>query len=515
MADKVQGSFDESVSFEGKDKVYEFPIVGIGASAGGLDPIRKLLKNLPINTGMAFVVIQHLATGQESMLPEILSRSTKMKVLQVRDGLEVEKNQVYVILPGTTMTLKNGYLKLVPKGVALKPINDFFISLASERKTQAIGIVLSGTGNDGTEGLKTIRAEGGITCVQDPKTAQYSDMPQNAIDAENPDFILSVEQMAKELAKISKHLPLIRSETKTSKPKIVETGFKKIIKILKTSFGVDFTHYRETTITRRVSRRMVINKTENMEAYLAYLQTHPIELQALFDDLLIGVTNFFREPNTFLTLKEKVLPELIQKKAPNEFIRVWIPGCSTGEEVYSLAIVIQEFIDEKALTDIRIQIFGTDANGRNIEKARQGTYSKSIEEHVSGNRLKRFFISYNGHYRITKKIRDLCIFAKQDITSDPPFSNLDIIMCRNVLIYFDAYLHERILPIFHYGLKPGGFLVLGESESIGKFQYLFEPLTPRGQIYRKKQAQPESMVFQEAFIPSTERSSAKPQRKAD
>ncbi len=515
MASKTKTAFDESTSLEGKGKAYEFPIVGIGASAGGLDPIRKLLENLPIDTGMAFVVIQHLAAGQESMLPEILSRSTKMKVLQALDDLKVEKNHVYVITPGKTMTLKNGYLKLVPKGVSIKPINDFFVSLASERKTQAIGIVLSGTGNDGTDGLKAIRAEGGITFAQDPETAQYPDMPRNAIDAENPDFILSPEQMAKELAIVSKHPQLIRPETKTAKQEIDETDFRKIIKALKKSFGVDFTHYRDTTINRRITRRMVINKTENMEAYLAYLQAHPSELQALFDDLLIGVTSFFREPDTFLALKEKVFPEVIQKKAPNEFIRVWVPGCSTGEDVYSVAIVIQEFIEEKALTDIRIQIFGTDANVKNVEKARQGTYPKTIAEHISENRLKRFFTAYNGHYRITKSIRDVCIFAKQDITSDPPFSNLDVIMCRNVLIYFDSYLHERILPIFHYGLKPSGFLVLGESESVGKFQYLFEPITPRGLIYRKKQAQPQSMVFQEAFIPSATRDSAKPQRKAD
>lgn len=374
--------------------------------------------------------------------------------------------------------------------------------------------MLSGTGNDGTEGLKAIRAEGGITFVQDPASAQYSDMPRNAI-AENPDFILSAEEIAKELTRISKHPQLIRSETKPKKQEIVETDFRKIMRMLKTAYGVDFTHYRETTVDRRITRRMVINKTENMEAYLAYLQAHPNELQALFDDLLIGVTSFFREPETFLTLKEKVFPELVQKKVPHEFMRVWVPGCSTGEEVYSLAIVLQEFIEEKALTDVRIQIFGTDANEKNIEKARQGTYPKSIEEHVSENRLKRFFTAYNGHYRITKFIRDMCIFAKQDITSDPPFSNLDIIMCRNVLIYFDSHLHEKILPIFHYGLKPGGFLILGESESVGKFQYLFEPLSPRGLIYRKKQAQPQSVVFQEAFTPSIERNVAEPQRKAD
>ena len=252
----------------------EFPIVGIGASAGGLDPIRKLLENLPVDTGMSFVVIQHLATGQESMLPEILSRSTKMKVLQVTDGMKVEKDHVYVITPGTTMTLKNGCLKLVPKGLALKPINDFMISIASELKTQAIGVVMSGTGNDGTEGLKAIKAEGGITFAQEPATAQYPDMPKNAITAENPDFILSPEQIAKELVRIAQHPQLIPSETKIPEPEKVESDLKKIIMMLRTSFGVDFTHYKETTINRRITRRMVINKTKNMKEYIEYL-TYP------------------------------------------------------------------------------------------------------------------------------------------------------------------------------------------------------------------------------------------------
>ncbi len=464
---------------------------------------------------MAFVVIQHLAPGQDSLLPEILSRSTQMKVQQVQDGMQVEQDNVYVITPGTTMTLKNGQLRLVPKGLALKPINDFLISLASEKKTLAIGIVLSGTGNDGTEGLKVIKVEGGITFAQDPDTAQYPDMPKNAIAAEIPDFILSAEQIARELLRIGKHPQPIHSETKkVPEQEKVETDLKKIILLLKTSFGVDFAHYRETTIDRRITRRMVINKTENMKEYVEYLRKHPNELQSLFDDLLIGVTNFFREPDTFAVLKGKVFPELVKSRSPNESIRVWIPGCSTGEEVYSFAITIQEFLEEKAIPEIRVQIFGTDANEKNIEKSRQGTYPKNIEDNVSENRLKRFFTFSSGHYIITKSIRDMCIFAKQDITTDPPFSNIDLIMCRNVLIYFDSYLHERVLHIFHYGLKENGFLVLGESESVGKFQYLFEPITPGCLIYRKKQAQPHVLI-NEVFAPNVAKKTAEPLGKTD
>ncbi len=487
-----------------------FPIVGIGASAGGLEPITKLLENLPVQTGLSFVVIQHLAAGQESMLPDILSRYTEMKVQQANDGIQMEQDHVYVIPPGTTLTLKNGCIRLFPKSQFFKPINDFMISLASEQKTLAIGIVLSGTGNDGTEGLKAIRAEGGITFAQDPDTAQYPDMPKNAIAAETPDFVLSPEQIAKELVRIAKSPQLIRFKTKAPEQEKIETDLKKIIMLLKTSFGVDFTHYRETTINRRITRRMVINKTQNMKAYLAYLRAQPSEQQALFDDMLIGVTSFFREPDTFLALKEKVFPELVQNRSPDESIRVWVPGCSTGEEVYSLAIALQEFLEEKAIADIRIQIFGTDANEKNIEKARQGTYPKGIEDNVSESRLKRFFTSDNGHCRITKFIRDMCIFAKQDITTDPPFSNIDLIMCRNVLIYFDSHLHERVLPIFHYGLKPNGFLVLGESESVGKFQYLFEPITPKGPIYKKKQAQPQAILDEDIFVPYAVKKTAKP-----
>ena len=479
----------------------EFPIVGIGASAGGLEPITKLLESLPLQTGLSFVVIQHLATGQTSMLPEILSRSTKMKVQQATEGMQVERNHVYVITPGTTLTLKNGCVKLLPKSLPFKPINDFLISLSQEKKTRSIGIVLSGTGNDGTEGLKAIRAEGGIIFAQDPDTAQYPDMPKNAIAAETPDFVLSPENIAKELVRIAKFPQLIHSETKGSEQEKVESDFKKIIIMLKASFGVDFTHYRETTVNRRITRRMVVNKTENIKEYVDYLRAQPSEKQALFDDMLIGITSFFREPDIFEALKEKVFPELIKNRSSDESIRVWVPGCSTGEEVYSLAIAIQEFLEEQTQTKMRVQIFGTDANEKNIEKARQGTYPKSIEDKVSQNRLKRFFTSDKRHCRITKSIRDMCIFAKQDITTDPSFSNIDLIMCRNVLIYFDSHLHERVLPIFHYGLKSNGFLVVGESESISRFQYLFEPILPKGLIYKKKQVQPQAMLGEGVFIP--------------
>ena len=436
-----------------------------------------------------------------------------MKVLQVTDGMKAEKDHVYVIMPGTTMTLKNGFLELVPKGTALKPINDFLVSLASELKTQAIGIVLSGTGNDGTEGLRAIKAEDGITFAQDPETAQYPDMPENAIAADTAFFVLPPEKIAEELTTLAKHPQL--SQLQKLKDAKEGSDLKKIYLKLKVAFGTDFIHYKETTMNRRITRRMVINKTTDLKTYLEYLQTHPIELQALFDDLLIGVTSFFREPKTFLAMKEKVFPEIIKKKSQSEPVRVWVPGCSTGEEVYSLAIAIQEYLEENIILDAKIQIFGTDVNEKNIEKARQGTYRKSIEDNVSQSKLKKFFKDQDDSYQIAKSIREMCILAKQDITNDPPFSKLDLIVCRNMLIYFDIQLQERVVPIFHYGLKDEGFLILGESESASKFQNLFEALTNKGVIYRKKRAQPQIGLSHEVFAPYSANIDIKPPQKLD
>ncbi len=470
--------------------------VGIGASAGGLEAFKVLLECLPVDTGLSFVVIQHLAAGQESMLTDILSRFTKMPVQAVKNKMAIEPDHVYVIPPGNTMTMENKILILNSKVKPLKPIDTFFISLAEDSKNQSIGIVLSGTGSDGTEGLKAIKAQGGITFAQTPNSAQYGDMPQSAISAEAADFVLTPDKIAAELKKIAMNPQLARSEiasreegvTKEGKPK-KETGLNAIFALLKFNCNVDFSHYKETVVNRRITRRMVINHIKNIASYAEFLRTHPSELEALYNDMLIGVTGFFREPETFATLKEKVFPELVKNRLPKEPIRIWIPGCSTGEEAYSFAMAIQEYLEENALTNIQVQIFGTDVNEKNIEKARQGTYPKTIETDVPEKQLKHFFKSFNGNYLIAKNIRDLCVFAKQDITADPPFSNMDLISCRNMLIYFDEYLHAKVVPTLHYALKLGGFLVLGQSESIGKFTNLFEPLK-KTSIYAKKRAQP-------------------------
>jgi two-component system CheB/CheR fusion protein len=495
-----------------------FPIVGIGASAGGLDPIRELLGHLPSTLGLSFVIIQHLAAGQESLLPEILARSTKMQVVQVTDNLEVIENHVYVIPPGTTMTLEGSYLKLVPKVATQRPINAFFSSLALERKSQAIGIVLSGLGNDGTEGLKAIKAEGGITFAQEPKNAQYADMPRNAIDSQAIDFVLEPERIAKELTILARQPNLIHAKAKELEIQLSkeETDLRKILMLVKTAFGVDLTHYKQTTINRRITRRLVINKSKNLRQYVDVLRSDKKELQALFNDLLIGVTSFFREPKTFEILKQKVFPQIINERSPTtEKLRFWVPACSTGEEAYSLAIAFQEFLQDNDIVNVNVQIFGTDANEKSIEKARQATYPKAIEETVSDIRLKQFFSKLDGRYQISKPIRDMCVFAKHDITSDPPFSNLDLIICRNLLIYFDVYLQERVLPVLHYGLKPDGFLVLGESESVGKFQYLFEPLTTKSAIFKKKRAQPQATIETGTFVPYATKKTCNPPQKID
>ena len=492
-----------------RDKIMQaFPIAGIGASAGGLEAIKILLQNLPMDTGLAFVVVQHLAPNQESMLPEILARSTKMPVYKIENGMQVEPNNVYVIPSGASMTIENGSLKLHPKTSSLKPIDEFLKSLADELKTLSIGIILSGTGNDGTEGLKAIKAEGGITFAQDPKSAQYPDMPKSAIASETVYFVLGPERIAEELSIISRHPEITRQKMEESKlPDEDEKEPQIIFTMLKTAFGVNFSNYKKTTINRRISRRMILNKIENTKKYILFLRVHPEEQQALFDDLLISVTTFFREPNTFLVLKEKVFPALVEnRQSIRQPIRVWIPACSTGEEVYSMAIALTEFLEEKNLLNVPTQIFGTDVNGKNIERARRGIYVNNIQDNVSDIRLKRFFTSFNGNCQVIKQIRDMCVFAKHDLTQDPPFSNIDLIVCRNLLIYMESQLQERIISVFNYALKPNGYLVLGESETVGKFATLFDSIIKRGVIFRKKSGQlPAELPLQLPFGYSTEK----------
>jgi len=495
-------SADLEAEPEGADEVLSrFPIVGIGASAGGLEAFTQLLEHLPANTGMAFVFIQHLAAGQESMLTEILARSTNMAVHQVKNDMKVESNNVYVIPPDVYMTIIDYTLKLAPQMSRIqKPIDAFLNSLARDLKSLAIGVVLSGTGSDGSEGIKAIYAEGGITFAQDEDSAKYPGMPHSAIALGVINFVLPPSQIAEELARIGQHPYLSHNKLALLSPEMVkEDSFRSILALLKLNFGVDFFAYKQSTVNRRITRRMVIHKIEKMEEYADYLRANKQELQSLYDDLLISVTSFFREAETFQELAQKVFPQLVHERSHETPIRIWVPGCSTGEEVYSIAIALQEFLESSGKSE-QVHIFGTDISEKNIERARQGIYPESTVETVPADRKKHFFVKTESGFQINKSIRDMCIFAKQDLTHDPPFSNIDLISCRNVLIYLKPQAQKRIIPLFHYALKINGFLVLGRSESIGSFDALFGPIE-KGPIYVRKSV-PSRVTFQtEAFEP--------------
>jgi two-component system CheB/CheR fusion protein len=470
-----------------KSKAAEsFPIVGIGASAGGLEAFTDFLKKLPADTGMAFVFIQHLAAGQESLLTDILARSTPMTVHKVKNNMPVYPNTVYVIPPNVSMTIVDRTLQLQPQVSKLhRPVDQFLVSLAKEAKNRAIGVVLSGTGTDGTEGLKAIYAEGGITFAQDEESAKYPGMPHSAVAAGVVHFSLPPHRIAEELARIGKHPYLNHTGLKVVKPEIEEEdNFRTILALLRLAYGVDFSAYKESTVNRRLSRRMIINQIDKIDHYVKLLRTNKAEMDALFFDLLIGVTSFFREPEAFDILTKDVFPIILEDKTRKYTVRIWVPGCSTGEEVYSIAICLREYL-EKTGIPVNVQIFGTDVSDKNIEKARAGLYPETIADDVSEERLKNFFSKSNNHYQISKAIRDMCIFAKQDLTRDPPFSNLDIVSCRNVLIYFKPQIQKKIIPLFHYALKLGGFLLLGKSESIAGFNDLFSPMN-KGIVYTKR-----------------------------
>ncbi|WP_414562287.1 MULTISPECIES: chemotaxis protein CheB [unclassified Anabaena] len=467
-----------------------FPIVGIAASAGGLEAFTQLLSHLPIDTGMAFVLIQHLDPNQKSLLTEILAKTTQMPVHEVQNGMSVEPNQVYVIPPNTKMTLAQGLLQLIPREKIqgkYMPADAFFTSLADELGNKAISVVLSGSDGDGSQGSEAIKAAGGITFAQSEASAQFREMPNAAVSTGDVDFILSPQKIAEELAHIARHPNVKRP---ISSPKVeplseIEEALPVIFALLTTATGVDFTHYKRNTLKRRIARRMVLYKLESLEDYIQYLQNHPDEVQALYHEILISVTSFFRDPEAYQALQERVFPVITKGKSVDLPIRIWVSGCATGEEVYSIAICLLEFL-ENVLPKPAIQIFATDINETAIEKARTGIYKHSQIVDISPERQKRFFNQVEGGYQISKSIRELCVFAKQNLISDPPFSNLDLISCRNVLIYLESFLQKQVMPIFHYSLKPTGFLMLGIAESAGEFSNLFTLVDRKHNIYIKK-----------------------------
>ncbi len=504
-----------------------FSIVGVGASAGGLEALTQLLTHLDDKTGMAFVLIQHLDPKHDSKLTDLLDKATSMSVLEVTEGMSVRPNHVYVIPKNTNLVIEGNLLRLAPRDPKRLhlPIDQFFRSLAdgcvsderkaaepseehsSEKRTaQAIGIVLSGTGSDGTLGLQEIRASGGITFAQDEASAKFPGMPHSAVASGSVDFVMSPKDIAAELARIAQYFnsqPTIRLDSAESNlvvPNSVEPAgypqadladddealFRKIIKKLRDAAGVDFTHYRDSTIKRRIMRRMMLHNQHSLADYVRLLESDTSEPETLFHEILINVTSFFRDPEIFELLKADIFPRIVQDKAIDKPIRFWSAGCSTGQEAYSLAMAMLEFLDDKPVRP-PIQIFATDlSHDVSLRAARAGVYPQSIEAEVSPERLRRFFSKKEGKYRINKAIRDLCVFAKQNIVTDPPFSRVDFIACRNVLIYLSPTLQKRVIPTFHYALNPNGVLMLGNSESIGSFTDLFETLDNSHRIYSKK-----------------------------
>jgi two-component system CheB/CheR fusion protein len=471
-------------------KTASFPVVGIGASAGGLEAYQELLKNLSDKPGMAIVFIMHLAPGHKSMLTELLARLTKMPVREIKNGMLLEVNRVYVIPPSTNVSIAGGKLKLNKmKNAGLKrmPIDWFFRSLAEEQGNRGIGVILSGTATDGTLGAEAIKAEGGIIFAQDEKTAKYGGMPQSAIAAGCVDFVLSPKKIAGELERIAKH-PLISfaGPVKADESIITEDkGLESIFDILRSAKGLDFTHYKTPTISRRVSRRMVLLKLENLKGYIKFLRENKDEIEKLYEDLLLKVTSLFRDPKVFDTLKKQVLPAILKNKKKDQNIRMWVPGCSSGEEAYSIAICLFEVLGNKR-SAFPVQIFATDVSESSINRARQGIYGKNIKNSITTERLKRFFTKTGNSYKVSKQLREMCIFSKQNVFSDPPFSNLDLISCRNLLIYLQTVLQKKVFHNFHYGLRPGGFLLLGNSEAAGGYSNLFKTLDRKQRIFVKK-----------------------------
>ena len=463
-----------------------FPVVGVGASAGGLEALRGLLGSLPDDTGMAFVIVQHLAPAHESAFAEILSRSTKMPVNEVSDESVVEPNHVYVIPPGRDMTISGGRLLLLAqeRNPVHRGIDHFFRSLAEDSAHHAIGVVLSGSATDGTLGLEVIKAEGGVTFAQD-ESAQHGSMPKSAVASGCVDFVLPPEGIAKEIARISRHPYIAWGAEEKVESHGGEHGHERIAEIVRRVTGVDFTHYKANTMQRRIERRMMVRKIEKLAEYEAHLRATPAEVEALYQDVLINVTSFFRNPDAFETLAKDIFPKLLAGRTRHDPVRIWTLGCSTGEEAYSLAILFAECAEAAKSTAV-LQMFASDLNASCIDKARMGRYPRGIAAEVSPERLRKYFVEEDGTYRVNKSIRERVVFSRHNVLTDPPFSRMDFISCRNLLIYLEPVLQQHVLPLMHYALKPGGHLWLGSSESLGNSRGLFEVEDARQKIFVRK-----------------------------
>ena len=481
----------------------KFPIIGIGASAGGLEALEQLLGNVPENSGMAYVVIQHLDPTHKGMLPELLQRISEMKVFQVEDRMTVNPNCVYVIPPNKSMSILKGVLYLFEpveaRGMRL-PIDFFLRSLADDQGDSAVGIVLSGMGSDGSIGIGAIKEKNGIAVVQEPETAKFDSMPRNAINSGLVDVVAPPNEIHSKLIEFFNNIPLVKTDRIIGKDS--KSALEKIIILLRTHTGNDFSLYKKNTVYRRIERRMGVHKILQINSYVHFLQENPEEVNILFKELMIGVTNFFRDPQVWEELKEKAIPAKVNKHQTASTIRVWIPGCSTGEEAYSLAIIFKEVVEKiNPYGGFSLQVFATDLDNDAIETARKGLFPVNIEADVSPKRLSRYFSKTDDGYRINTEIRESIVFAQHNIIMHPPFTNIDIISCRNLLIYLDPELQKKLLGLFYYSLNPEGILLLGNSETLGTQSHLFTPENSSLKIYKRGNSNlnPELFDFPSSF----------------
>ncbi|KJS88105.1 MAG: chemotaxis protein CheB [Peptococcaceae bacterium BICA1-8] len=483
-----------------------FSIVGIGASAGSLEALVSFLSSVPEKSGMAYIVVQHLDPTRKGILVDLLQRATAMNVVQVNDNAFVQPNHVYVIPPNKDMSIRQRMMHLfdyvVPRGLRM-PIDFFFRSLADDQQERSIGVILAGMGTDGTQGLRAIKEKGGAVFVQEPSSAKFDSMPRNALEAGVADIVAPVEALPSKIVSYLQHKPLIdRTEFNSTD---TQSAFDEIVLLLRSQTGHDFSSYKKTTFYRRIERRMGIHQIDRIATYISFLQENPQELELLFKELLIGVTSFFRDPAVWELLKNTVIPALLAERAPSQTLRAWISACATGEEAYSLAIVFNEVLDKlKPAQSFSLQIFATDLDNDAIDKAREAIFPANIAADISPERLSRYFVKVDRGYQVAKPIRDMVIFAPQNMIMDPPFTKLDILSCRNLLIYLTSELQKKLLPLFHYSLNPGGFLILGSAETVGSFTDLFEPLDNKSRIYQRLES-PHRMgpiEFPASFVPA-------------
>lgn len=482
-----------------------FPIIGIGASAGGLEAMEEFLKHVPIDSGMAFIFVQHLDPNHKCMLCELLQRRTLLPVEQVVDRVVVKPDNVYVIPPGFDLSILHGTLHLLtpdlPHGQRL-PIDYFFRSLAVDQKEHSVAVILSGMGSDGTLGARSIKEQAGAVFVQKPSSAKFDGMPRSAIDAGLADVVAEPKELFEKVSQFTRHVPLLSAERNTFDPGDSQGALEKVALLLRTQTGHDFSLYKKSTLLRRVERRMALHQLRTVNEYVRYIRTNSHESDLLFKELLIGVTNFFRDRDVWDQLMSDNIPALLTRCTPGGTLRAWVPACSTGEEAYTLAIVFREALRKQKNNNFSLQIFATDLDSDAIDKARAGVYPASIAADLSSDLLSRYFVEAGDKYRVGKEIREMVIFAPQNIVMDPPFTKLDILTCRNLLIYLESNLQKKLLPLFHYSLNPGGVLVLGSAETIGNASDLFSPCSYKNRIYERceKVLKPDLVEFPAAYV---------------